>query len=920
LEDANLSGASLVNVNLTSADLRRANLSGALLSNVDLTGALLGGATLTDVVSSGIIGTPAELPAGWEIASGSLVRRSAPAAPRIGIAVAGNGQVTVSWTAPADDGGSPVVGYVVTVFPNGTTGSQITFDSTDTTQVMTGLTNGSRYQFAVEATNEIGRSPISALSNVATPMTGVPPSPTMTAAVATGDSIVVTWIAPTDDGGSPITGYILVARLANAPSNPPVYTEEFDSTDTTETLTALTDGTSYVFTVVALNANGPGPESNVSQPATPLAQLPPSAPTGAQVSESENCAPIVSWTTPNTFDRPPVTGFVVTPYLGLAPQAPRIFISTYTSQAIAGLAPGMTYRFKVAAINTVGVGAFSKISNPVATPTSAPPPGISCAPVRQTTTVTMVSYPGDYIGQGQAGYFSPDNATISVLGGTDDLKVKVTGGSVGGFFNFEFAPPAGNQLVAGFYDSAQRAAFRAPGHPGMDIYGDYAGCNTISGRFQVFDIGFTDGLLHAWIAYEQHCEGYGPPLIGELRINEPLPAPDLSITQEQVWWPDTAVGANSAVVPVSVFNTGRTAVSIGSPELTGDETDFAVVADSCGGVILAAGNSCSVQLRFSPTVAGARTAQLSIPNSDNGAVVIPLSGFAGSPSNRSTPDPVTGLTATAVAGGTMLRWTNPTSNFSHAIVRAFEAPAASTDPTIGQLLGTTTGTTTRVTGLREGVSYTASVFALDGQGDVAPPATVQFTCCNPPSAPGISTISPGNNRVTVSWIAPVSSRAGPITGYIVTPYIGSTAQMPVQVPASSLTATLSGLTNGQTYSCTVAAVNVAGVGAESVPSDPVTPARIPDAPAIGSATAGNGQITLSWTPPISDGGSPIAGYIVTAYVGYTPVKLRIFASTNTTQTIGGLTDGTQYRFRVRAYSAMGISPYSKVSKAVTPTE
>ena len=115
---------------------------------------------------------------------------------------------------------------------------------------------------------------------------------------------------------------------------------------------------------------------------------------------------------------------------------------------------------------------------------------------------------------------------------------------------------------------------------------------------------------------------------------------------------------------------------------------------------------------------------------------------------------------------------------------------------------------------------------------------------------------------------------------------------------------------------------------DNYPTDPtatkfdditLTAATVPAAPTIGTATAGNSQATVSWTAPSSDGGSPIHGYVITAYVGYTPVKTRIFNSTLTTQTVTGLMNGTQYRFRVRAYNAIGVSGYSKVSNPVTPT-
>jgi len=75
---------------------------------------------------------------------------------------------------------------------------------------------------------------------------------------------------------------------------------------------------------------------------------------------------------------------------------------------------------------------------------------------------------------------------------------------------------------------------------------------------------------------------------------------------------------------------------------------------------------------------------------------------------------------------------------------------------------------------------------------------------------------------------------------------------------------------------------------------------------------------VSWLAPVSDGGLPILGYVVTAHVGFAPVKVRIFNPPLTTQTVAGLTDGTQYRFRVRAYIAVAVSGFSRVTNPVTP--
>jgi hypothetical protein len=94
-------------------------------------------------------------------------------------------------------------------------------------------------------------------------------------------------------------------------------------------------------------------------------------------------------------------------------------------------------------------------------------------------------------------------------------------------------------------------------------------------------------------------------------------------------------------------------------------------------------------------------------------------------------------------------------------------------------------------------------------------------------------------------------------------------------------------------------------------------ATAPGAPAAVNASAGSASATVTWTPPASDGGSVITGYLVTPYVGVvaqTPITTGDVASV----TVSGLTNGTSYTFKVAARNAVGTGPES-TSNAVTPT-
>ncbi len=103
------------------------------------------------------------------------------------------------------------------------------------------------------------------------------------------------------------------------------------------------------------------------------------------------------------------------------------------------------------------------------------------------------------------------------------------------------------------------------------------------------------------------------------------------------------------------------------------------------------------------------------------------------------------------------------------------------------------------------------------------PVFTPQTFTTPPGQVGNVNATAGFASATVSWSAPTTG--DPATAYIITPYIGSTAQTPTTVPGNPAptTASISGLANGTTYTFTVTASNPAGNGPESANSNAVTP-------------------------------------------------------------------------------------------------
>ena len=161
--------------------------------------------------------------------------------------------VVLSWNVPLN-GGSAITGYKLTRITGGTTPTSVTTTTTLTTANITALTNGTTYTFSVIAVNAVGDSVAS--SSISLIPGTVPASPTLSGAVASR-SVVLSWNVPSN-GGLAITGY----RVSSINGN-------VSTTSTTTTIKGLTNGTPYIFTVVAINSIGDSlPSASIS--ATPV--------------------------------------------------------------------------------------------------------------------------------------------------------------------------------------------------------------------------------------------------------------------------------------------------------------------------------------------------------------------------------------------------------------------------------------------------------------------------------------------------------------------------------------------------------------------------------------------------------------------------------------------------------------------------
>jgi hypothetical protein len=277
----------------------------------------------------------------------------APSIPQWVYAQPGNGAATVYWNAPVANA-SPIDGYLVTPYLNGTAQAVRTFNSTATSQVITGLTNGSSYTFTVAARNATGASPLSTPTNAVKP--GTPTAPAFVTPRSGNGLVQLNWFLPANNG-SAVTSYVVTPYKAGV-AQP---TTTFTGNPSGVTVTGLTNGATYSFQVVAYNAVGGSPLLGRSIDVVVGTPWSPTAITATAGTKQAT----VSWTAGGANSTPATTGYAVTPIINGWTQPVRTFASTATSQVITGLPTGASVTFRVAAINANGVGVLSGPSTAV---------------------------------------------------------------------------------------------------------------------------------------------------------------------------------------------------------------------------------------------------------------------------------------------------------------------------------------------------------------------------------------------------------------------------------------------------------------------------------------------------------------------------------------------------------------------------
>lgn len=325
--------------------------------------------------------------------SPAVVPSTVPDAPAAPTVTAGDTQITVAFSPPADNG-SPITGYTATCTAGA---SSVAASGSDSPIVVSGLVNGTSYTCTVDATNNDGTSAESAPSAAAVPAT-VPDAPPAPSVVAANTQITVTFVAPAQDGGSAITSFTATCTGGSTPV-------AVSGPDSPIVVAGLVRGTTYTCSVTATNGVGtgqPSPGSSVTVPATV-----PNAPARPTV-ERGNTNVTVTFTPPAD-NGSPITTYTAT-CTGLSPTNHVSSSGSRSPIIVTGLANGTKYTCKVTATNAVGTGPASSASQsviPAAVPDAPPAPTV----VRGIGTIVVSFFRATNHGSAIIGYTATCTST-----------------------------------------------------------------------------------------------------------------------------------------------------------------------------------------------------------------------------------------------------------------------------------------------------------------------------------------------------------------------------------------------------------------------------------------------------------------------------------------------------------------------------
>jgi RHS repeat-associated protein len=735
-------------------------------------------------------------------------------------------------------------------------------------------------------------------------------------------NVSLSWTTPPSNG-SPITGYTVKTYKSD---DTLVATNSVVATATSFTATGLTNGTGYYFTIAATNAINTGP------PATSSAVTPagvPFAPTGVSATAAPASAN-VSWTAPGA------NGSVITGYTITATKSDGTVAATANAAAnatagtVTGLTNGTAYTLGVAAVNAVGTGPAGTAG--AVTPADVPsaPNGLAAQRGDHSATVTWtaaadngaaltantlttynsdgsvlathtlagpaVSYTATGLTNGN-GYYFTVAATNGVGAGAASTSTTVVPAGV---------PSAPTSVSASRGDRQVGVSWSGAGGNGSSITGftitttrtsdntvvstTSAGANATSATV----IGLTNGTAYTVAVAAINDVGTGPSTTSAAVTPAGLPTAPSNVA--------AARGDGQSVVTWTAANPNGSALTGQSVTVTGSDNSqriFAIAADLTSITVTGLTNGVSYTVAITATNALGTSA----PGTSNS--VVP----AGVPF---APASVTASRGDSQVG---VSWSTADGNGTAITGYAVKTSKISDGSVVSTINTAANATSATVTGLSNGTAYTVSVAATNTVGTGAATTSSQVTPAGLPTAPSNVVAARGDGQSNVTWTA-ANANGSALSGQTVTVAGSDNSQRTFTIGAALTTLTVTGLTNGVTYTIAITATNDVGTGPAGT-SNAVVPAGVPAAPTNVTSQYGDTTATISWTAAAPNGDA-VTGYQAQLFTSANAlVSTATLGASATTETFTGLTNGRDYYATVTASNSVGAGAAGQ-SPSVTP--
>ena len=756
------------------------------------------------------------------------VNAVAPGAPTIGTATAGDGQATLTFTAPTSTGGATITGYEVTISPGNTV---VTGASSPIT--IPNLTNGTAYSFTVKAINSAGSGPASAASNTVTPVGPLAP-PTVGAVTATVNA---------NSSGNAITlvlsgGAATSVAVASAPRNGTA-----TASGTSITYTPMTNYRgSDSFTYTATNASGTSAPATVTIDVAGQPAVITSHPQDVRTTVGGSATFSVSATNAASYwwqAHPPQQST----FGNIAASSQYHTVANAPTLALSGV-PALFngYVFRLAVTGTDGQTVYS---NSATLQVSAAPVVTSVTPAAGPTSGgTAITITGQYFTGATAVTIGGNPVTSFSVVSATSITAVVPAGNVGPA-DVVVINPDGTGTKTGAFTYQAPAVVMSPAAgalPGAVVGTAFSQTVSASGGTAPFTYAVTTGTLPAGLSLD--------PATGAI-VGTPTVAGSYSFT---VTATDAANQTASAAYTLAVAVQAPVAGAV-STTVAANSTAHAVT------LALSGGTATSVAIVTAPAH-GTATA------SGTGIVYTPTAGYSGSDSFTYTATNASGTSAPATVTITVNAPTLVVAPASGPL------PAATVGTAYGATLTSTGGTAPygySATGLPAGITlaadgtlsgtpttagnYTVTIAVTDANGAIGTATYTLEVSVQTPVAGAVSTTVAANSTANAVTLA--------LSG-------GTATSVAVVTAPTHGTATVSGTGISYTPSAgysgsdsfTYTATNASGTSAPATVTVTVTAPTLVVAPASGPLPAAT--VGTAYTATLtSSGGTAPYGYTAT---------------------------------------------------------